>query len=189
MSRCYLISLLFSHSSHVRLFATPWTAAHQASLSFTISRSLLKFMSVESEMPFNHCILCRPLKLALHIRWPKYWSFNFSISPSNEYWGLISFRMDCLDRLAVQGTLKNLLQHRSSKASILQCSAFFMVQLSHPYTIAGKTITLTRWTFVGKVMSLLFNMLSRFAVYFNMLSISHVVPSLHDKLMGKQWKQ
>ena len=102
MSRCCLISLLFSHSSHVRLFATPWTAAHQASLSFTISRSLLKFMSVESEMPFNHCILCRPLKLALHIRWPKYWSFNFSIGPSNEYSELISFRIDWFAVLEVQ---------------------------------------------------------------------------------------
>ena len=142
MSRCCLISLLFSHSSHVRLFATPWTAAHQASLSFTISRSLLKFMSVESEMPFNHCILCFPLLLLpsifpsirvfsnesiLCIKWPKYWSFSFNISPSNEYSGLISFRMDWLDLLAVQVTLKSLVQHQSLKVSILQCSAFFIV--------------------------------------------------------------
>ena len=111
------------------------------------------------------------------------------MSPSNKYLGLISFRIDWLDLLAVQGTLKSLLQHHSLKTSILWHSAFFMVQLSHPYMTTGKTIALTRWTFVGKVMSLLFNMLSRFAVYFNMLSISHVVPSLHDKLMGKQWKQ
>ena len=124
MSRCCLISLLFSHSSHVRLFATPWTAAHQASLSFTISRSLLKFMSVESEMPFNHCILCRPLKLALHIRWPKYWNFTFRISLSNEYSGLISFRIDWFDFLAVQGTLKSLLQHTVQKHQ------FFCTQLS-----------------------------------------------------------
>ena len=130
-------------------------------------------------MPSNHLILCRPLlfppsifprirvfsnESVLHIRWPKYWSFSFSISPSNEYSGLISFRMDCLDLLAVQGTLKSLLQHHSSKASILQCSAFFIVQLSHPYMTIGKTIALTRRTFVGKVMSLLFNMLSRLVI-------------------------
>ena len=134
--------------SHVQLFATPRTAAHQASLSFTSSRSLLKLMSIESMMPSNHLILCHPLlllpsifpsirvfsnKSVLRIRWPKYWSFSFSISPSNEYSGLISFRMDWLDLLAVQGTLKSLLQHHSSKASILRCSAFFIVQLSHPY--------------------------------------------------------
>ena len=133
-------------------------------------------MSIESVMPSNHLILCRPLLLlpsffpsirvfsnesALCIRWPKYWSFSFSISPSNEHPGLISFRMDCLDLLAVQGTLKSLLQHHSSKASVLRHSAFFTVQLSHPYMTTGKTIALTRWTFVGKVMSLLFNMLSR----------------------------
>ena len=150
--------------SHVWLFATPWTAAHQASLSITNSWSLLRLMSIESVMPSNHLILCRPLLLlpsvfpsirvfsnesALHIRWPKYWSFN--ISPSNEYLGLISFRMDWLDILAVQGTLKSLLQCRSSKASILGCSAFFIVQLSHPYLTTGKTIALTRQTFVGKV--------------------------------------
>ena len=155
--------------------ATPWTAAFQASLSITNSKSLLKLMSIESAMPSNHLILCCPLLLlpsvfpsirvfskesVLHIRWPKYWSFSFSISPSNEYLGLISFRMDWLDLLAVQGTLKNLLQHYTSKASILRRSALFTVQLSHPYMTTGKTIALTRWTFVGKVMSLLFNMLS-----------------------------
>ena len=147
--------------SCVRLFAAPWTAALQASLSITNSRSLLKLMSVELVMPSNHLILCRPLLLpsifpsmrvfssesVLHLRWPKYWSFCFSISPSNEYPGLISFGMDWLDLLAVQGTLKSLLQHHSSKASILWCSAFFMAQLSHSYMTTGKTIALTRWTF------------------------------------------
>ena len=131
-------------------------------------------------MPSNHLILCCPLlppsifpsirvfsnKSVLHIRWPKYWSFSFNISPSNEYLGLISFRMDCLDLLAVQGTLKSLFQHYNSKASILQCLAFFTVQLSHSYMTTGKTIALTRWTFVGKVMSLLFNMLSRLVITF-----------------------
>ena len=153
--------------------ATPWTAAHQASLSITKSRSLLKLMSIESVMPCNHLILCHPLLLPpsvfpsirvfsdesiLRIRWPKYWSFSFNISPCNEYSELIFFKMDWLDLLAVQGTLKSLLQHHSSKASILRHSAFFIVQLSHPYMATGKTIALTRWTFVGKVMSLLFNM-------------------------------
>ena len=167
--------------SRVRLFATPWTAAHQASLSVTNSQSLPKLMSIESVMPSNHLILCRPLlllpsifpsirvfsnKSVLHIRWPKYWSFSFNISPSNEHPGLISFRMDCLDLLAVQGTLKSLLQHHSSKASILRCSAFFIVQLSYPYMTIGKTIALTRRTFVDKVMSLLFNMLSRLVITF-----------------------
>ena len=142
---------------------------HQASLSITNSRSLHKLMSIKLVMPSNHLILCHPLLLppsvfpsmrvfsnepVLHIRWPKYWSFSFSISPSNEYSGLISFRMDWLDLLAVQETFKSLLQHHSSKASILQCSAFFTVQLSHPYMTTGKTIALTRWTFVGKVMPL-----------------------------------
>ena len=156
--------------SHVRLFAIPWTAAGQASLSIANSQSLLKLMSIESVMPSNHLILCCPLLLlpsifpsirvfsnesALRIRWTKYWSFSFSISPSNEHPGLISFRMDWLDLLAVQGTLKSLLQHHSSKASILLCSAFFIVQLSHPYMTTGKTIALTRWTFFGKVVSLL----------------------------------
>ena len=160
--------------SGVRLFATPWTTAHQASLSITNSQSLLKVISIELVMPSNHLILCHPLLLlpsiftsirvfssesALYFRWAKYWSFSFSISPSNEQSGLISFRMDWLDLLAVQGTLKSLLQHHSSKASILRCSAFFIVQISHLYMTTGKTIALTRWTFVGKVMSLLFNML------------------------------
>ena len=147
------------------LFATPWTAARQASLSITNSQSLPNLISIESVMPSIHLILCRPLLLlpsivpsikvfsnesALHIRWPKYWSFSFSISPSNEHSGLISFKMDRLDLLAVQGTLKSLLQHHSSKASILQHSAFFIVQLSHPYMTAGKTKALTRWTLLAK---------------------------------------
>ena len=155
--------------SCVQLIATPWIAAGQASLSITNSRSLLKLMSIKSVMPPSHLILCRPVLLlppippsirvfsnesTLHMRWPKYWSFSFSISPSNEHPGLICFRMDWLDLLAVQGTLKSLLQHHSSKASIFRRSAFFTVQLSHPYMTTGKTITLTRWTFVGKVMSL-----------------------------------
>ena len=159
--------------SHVRLFATPWIAACQA--SFTISQSLLKLVSIELVMPSNHLILCCRLLLLpsifpsirvfsnksdLCIKWPKYWSFCFSISPSNEYSGIIFFRIDWLDLLAVQGTLKSLLQHHSSKVSILQCSASFMVQLSHPYMTTGKTIALTRWTFVDKVMSLFFNVLS-----------------------------
>ena len=145
------------------------------------SQSLLRLLSIESVMPFNHLILCHPPfllpsvfpsirvfsnELVLHFRWPKYWSFSFSISPSNEYSGLISFRMDWLDLLAVQGTLKSLPQHHSSKASILQHSAFFTVQLLHQYMTTGKTIALTRWTFVGKVMSLLFNMLSRLVITF-----------------------
>ena len=151
--------------SHVRLFVIPWTAACQASLSITSSRSLPKSMSIESVMPSNHLILCCPLLLlplmfpsirvfsnesALRMRWPKYWSFSFNISPSNEHPGQISFRMDWLDLLAVQGTLKSLLQHHTSKASILRHSAFFIVQLSHPYMATGKTIALTRQTFVGK---------------------------------------
>ena len=156
--------------SRVRLFATLWTAARQASLSITNSWSLLKLMSIESVMSSNHLILCRPLLLPpsifpsnrvfsnesiLGIRWQKYWSFSFRISPSDEHPGLISFRMDRLDLLAVQGTLKSLLQHHSSKASIFQHSAFFIVQFSHPYMTTGKTIALTRRTFIGKVMSLL----------------------------------
>ena len=154
--------------SCVRLFATPWSTTRQASLSITNSWSLLKLMSIESVTPSNHLILCRPLLLlpsifpsirvfseesVLHIRWPEYWSFNFSISPSNEYSGLISFTIDRLDLLAVQGTLKCFFQHHSSKASILRHSVFFMVQLSHPYMATGKLIALTRWTFVEKVMS------------------------------------
>ena len=167
--------------SRVWLFATPRTAARHASLSITNSRSLLK-LSIESVMPSNHLILSCPLFLppsilpsirafsnefVLHTRWPKYWSFSFSISPSNEYSGPISFRMDRLDLLAVQGTLKSLLQHHSSKASILWCSAFFIVQLSHPCMTTGKTIALIRWAFVGKVMSLLFNMLYRLVITFS----------------------
>ena len=158
--------------SLVWLFATPWIAAHQASLSITNSQSLLKLMSIESVISSSHLILCHPLLLlppippsirafsnesTLCMRWPKYWSFSFSIIPSKEHPGLISFRMDWLDLLAVQGTLKSLFQHRSSKASILQRSAFFTVQLSHPYMTTGKTIALTKRTFVDKVMSLLFN--------------------------------
>ena len=150
--------------SHIQLFATPWTTEvhFSPSLSFTISRCLLKFISIRSVMPSNHLILCHPLFLlpsifpsirifsnasALHTRWPKYWSFHFNISPSNEYSGLISFRTDWFDILAVQGTLKSLLQYHSSKASVLQCSAFFMVRLSHPYMTTGKTIALVMWTF------------------------------------------
>ena len=174
-------SFQFSSVSRVWLFATPWTAAHQASLSITNSRHLLKLMSIESVVPSSHLSLCCPLLLLssvfpsirvfssesfLCIRWTKYWNFSFSISPSNEYSVLISFRMDWLDLLTVQGTLKSLLQNHSSKASVLQCSAFFIVQLSYPYMTTGKTIALTRWTFVGKVMSLLFNMLSRLVIAF-----------------------
>ena len=178
--------------SRDRLFATPWTAAHQASLSITNSQSLLKLMSIKSVMLSNHLILCRPLLLlpsifpsirvfsnesVLHIKWPKYWSFSFNISPSNEYSGQISFRMDRLDLPAVQGTLKSLLQHHSSKASILQCSTFFIVQLSHPYTTTGKTIALTRCTFVDKVMSLLLYMLSRLVITFLPWSINSYLMS------------
>ena len=159
----------------------PWTEAHQASLSITNSPSLLKLMSIESVMPSNHLILSHPLlflpsifpsigvfsnESVLLIRWPKYWSFSFRIIPCNEYSGLISFRMDCLDLLAFQGTLKSLLQHHSSKASILWCSAFFIVQLSHSYVTTGKTIALTRWTFIAQAMSLLFNMLSSLIIAF-----------------------
>ena len=167
--------------SCIRLFATPWTAARQASLSITNSRSPPKPMSIELVMPSNHLILCRLLLLlpsifpsirvfsnesALRIRWPKYWSFSFNLSPSNEHPGLISFGTDWLDLLVVQGTLKSLIQHHSSKASILRHSAFFRVQLSHPYMTTGKTITLTKRTFVDKVMSLLFNMLCSLVIAF-----------------------
>ena len=167
--------------SPVWLFAKPWTAACQASLSITNSQSLPKLMSIESVMPSDRLIFCRPPLLppsifpsirvfskqsVLHIRCPKYWSFTFNISPSNEHSGLIPCRMDWLDLPAVQGTLKSLLQHHSSKASILLCSAFFIVQLSHPYVTTGKTIALTRWTFVDKVTSLLFNMLSGLVITF-----------------------
>ena len=165
----HLSSLVTSDS------ATPWTAAGQASLSITNSWAFLKLMSIHSVMPSNHLILCHPSLLlpsifssisvfsnesVLHSRWPKYWSFSFSIRSSNEYSGVISFRIDWCDLLAVQGTLKSLLQYHSSKASVFQCSVLFMVQVSHPYMTTGKTIALTRWTFVGKVTSLLFNMLS-----------------------------
>ena len=171
----------FQSLSRVQLFATPWIAACQASLSITNSWSLPKLTSIKSVMPSSRLILCRPLLLlppippsirvfsnesTLRMRWPKYWSFSFSIILSKEHPGLIFFRMDWLDLLAVQGTLKSLLQHHTSKASILRSSTFFMVQLSHPYMTTGKTIALTRWTFVGKVMSLLFNMLSRLVITF-----------------------
>ena len=174
--------LLFTH---IRLFASPWTAALQASLSFTVSQSLLKFMSAESVMPSNHLILCSPLlllpsispsirafsnELAFH-RWPKDWSFSFSISSFNEYSRLIFFRIDSFDLLAIQGILKSLLQHHSWKASILWHSAFFMIQLPHFYMTTGKTIAFTRQTFVGKVMSLLFNMLSRLVIFFQGASV------------------
>ena len=174
---CSSVQLL----SRVLLFATPWTAAWHASLSITNCQNLPKPSTIKSVMPSNHLTLCYPLLLlssifpsirvftnesALRIRWPKYWSFSFNISPSKEHPGLISFRMDWLDLLVVQGTLKSLLQHHSSKASILQHSAFFIVQLSHPYMTTGKTIAMTRWTFVGKVMSLIFNILSRLVITF-----------------------
>ena len=167
--------------SWIQLFATSWTAACQASLSIANYRSSLRLTSIESVMPSSHLILCRPLLLLpsifpsirvfsnespVCIRRPKYWSFSFNISPSNEYSGLISFRMDWLDFLEVQGTFKSLLQHHSSKASILWHSAFFMVQLTHPYMTTGKTIALTRRTFVSKVMSLLFNTLPRLVIAF-----------------------
>ena len=172
----------FSSIDHrVQLFATPQPAARQASLFITTSQSLLKLMSLKSVMPSNHLVLCHPLLIltsifpsirvfsnesVLRIRWPKYQSFSFNISPSNAYSGLISFRKDWFDFLAVQGTLKSLLQHHSSKASILQHSAFFMVQLTHPYMTTGKIIALTRQTFVGKLISLLFNMLSKLVIAF-----------------------
>ena len=175
MKRCSILVVIQIRSdqllSRVQLFATPWIEARQASLSITNSRSSCKPMSIELVMPSNHLFLCCPLLLlpsifpsirvfsnesALHIRWPKYWSFSFNISPSNEHPGLISFRMDWLDLLAGQGTLRSLLQHHRSKASILRHSAFFVVQLSRPYMTTRKTIALTIWTFVSKVMSLLF---------------------------------
>ena len=167
--------------SRVRLFAAPWIAARQASLSITNSRSSLRLTSIESVMPSGHLILCRPLFLlppippsirvfsnesTLRMRWPKYWSLSFSIIPSKELPGLISFRMDWLDLFAVQRMLKSLLQHHSSKASVLWHSAYFTGQLSHPYMITGTNIALTRWTFVGKVLSLFFNMLSRLVITF-----------------------
>ena len=179
----FQISCISSVQSLIRvqLFVTPWTAARQASQSITNFQSLLKLMSIKSVMPSNHLILCHPLLLppsifpsimvfssesVLCIRWPKYWNFSFSISPSKEYSELISFRVVWLDLLAVQETPNRLLQHHSSEASILQHSAFFIVQLSHPYMTTGKTVALTRWTIIGKVMSLLFNMLSRLVIAF-----------------------
>ena len=202
--------------SHVQLFVTPWTAARHASLSFTNSQSLLKLMSIELVIPSNHLILWLPLcflpsifpsirvfsiESVLRIRWPKDWSFSFSISPSNEYSGLISFRMDWLDLLSVQGTLKSLFQHHNSQAS-----AFFIVQLLHPYMTTGKTIALIRRTFVGKVMSLLFNMLSRLVITFlprskcllissavilklpkvKSVTVSIVSPSISHEVMGPE---
>ena len=179
--KCSVQFSLVQSLSRVRLFATPWIAARQASLSITNSWHLLKLMSIKSVMPSSHLILCGPLLLlsptppnirvfsnesTLHMRGPKDWSFSFNISPSNEHPGLISFRMNWLDLLEVQGTLKSLLQHHSSKASIFWHSAFFTVQLSHPHMTTGKTIALTRRTFVGKVMSLFFNVLSRFVITF-----------------------
>ena len=175
------MSVQFSHSVMSDSMRPHDCSTPGLPLSITNSQSLLKLMSVESVIPSNHLISCRPLLLppsvfpsirifsnesALRITWPNYWSFSFSISPSNEYSGLISFRMDWLDFLAVQETLKSLLQPHSPKASVLQHSAFFIIQLSHPYMTTGKTIALTRWTFVGKVISLLFNMLSRLVIAF-----------------------
>ena len=176
----YISSVQFSHS-FVSNSVTPWTAACQASLSITSSQSLVKLMSIESVMPSNHLILCCPLllppsifpsirvfsdELVLHVRWPKYWSFSFSINTSSEYSGLISFRIDWFISLQSKGLFKSLLQYHSSKASVLWRSAFFIAQLSHTYMTAGKTIALTKQTFVGKVMSLLFNMLSRLVIAF-----------------------
>ena len=186
--------------SLVRLSATPWTAACQASQSITSSWSLLKLMSIKSVIPSNHLIPCHPLLLppaifpsirvfsnesVLYIRWPKYWSFSFSISPSNEYSGLISIRMGWLDLLAVQGTLKSLLQHHSSKVPIHRRSAFFIVQLSHTYMTTEKTIALTRQTLVGKVMSLLYNMLSRLVIAF--LLTTHYYSLLPTKYMARSF--
>ena len=174
---------------------TPWTAIRQTSLSIKNPQSLLKLMCFESVMLSNHLILCHPLFLlpsvfrimrvfsnesVLRIRWPKDWSFSFSISFSSDYSGLISFRMDWLDLFAVQGTLKSLFQHHSSKASILQCLAFFIVQLSHPYMTTAKTIALTKWTFVGKVMSLLFNILSKLVTTFLPSSKCLLIPWLQS---------
>ena len=176
-----IFSIVVQSLSHVQLFVTPWTAAYQASLSFTTSRSLYKLLSIESVISSNRLILCHPLPLLPSIfpcirvfsnesglcnRWPKYWSFSFSISPSNECSGLISFRIDWFDLFTIQETLTRLLQHHRWKASILWCSAFFMVQLSHLYMTTGKTRALTIGTYVSKVISLLFNMLSRFIITF-----------------------
>ena len=180
--------------SRVWLFVTPRISARQASLSITNSQSSLRLTSIESVMPSSHLILCHLLLLlppippsirvlsnesTLHMRWPKYWSFSFSISLSNEHPGLVSFRMDWLDLLAVQGTLRSLLQHHSSQASILWCSAFFTVQLSHPYMTTGKTIALSRWTIVGKIISMLLNMLSRLVITFLPRSRGLLISWLH----------
>ena len=223
MHACVHALQLVQSFSCVQLFATPWTVACQASVSITNSQSLLKFTSLKSVMPSKHLILCCPLLLlpsilaslrvffyasVFLIRWPQYWSFSFSISPSNEYSGLILFTIDWID-LAVQETLESLLQHHSSKASVLRCSAFFMVQISHPNMTTRKTIALTRWTFVGKVMSLLLNMLSRLVITFlprskrllisglqwpsavileppkiNSATVSNVSPSICHEVMG-----
>ena len=190
------VSVQFKSVSLVRLFATPRIAAHQASLTITNSRSSLRLTSIESVMPSSHVILCHPLLLlppippsirvfsnesTLRMRWPKYWSFSFSIIPSNEIPGLISFRLDWLDLLAVQGTLKSLLQHHSSKASILWCSAVLTVQLSQPYMTTGKTIAFSRQTFVGKVMSLLFNMLAALSGLLLRIGISPPASTAHQR--------
>ena len=179
-SKLLIIVVVVQSFSNIRIFVTPRTAARQALLSFTIYQRLIKLMFIELVMLSNHLMLCRPLlflssifasirvfsnELTLRIRWPKYWSFSFSISPSNKYSGLISFRIDWFDLNTVKGTLKSLLQHRSSKASILKCSAF-MVQLSYPYMTTGKIIVWTIWKLVGKVMSLLFNMLPMYVIAF-----------------------
>ena len=184
-----LVLLLFNWS----VMSDSWTVACQDSLSFIISWTLLKLMSIELVMPFNHLVLCCRLlllpsifpsirvfsnELIFHIRWPKYWSFSFSISPSNEYSGLISFRMDWLDLLVVQGTLKSLFQHHSLKALVLQCSAFFMVQLSHADITTGKTIVLTIQIFISKVIALLLNTLSRFVIAFLPRSKHLLIPWL-----------
>ena len=190
--------IVHSHFSSVSqscpTLVTQWTAASQASFSITKSQSPPKPMSIESVMPSTHLILCHLLLLlpsifpsirvfsnesAHHIKWPKYWSFSFNISPSNKYSGLISFRIDWFDLLVVQGTLKSLLQHHSSKPSILQCPAFFIVQLSHPYMTTGKTIALTRQTFVGKVISLFFNILSSLVITFLPRSKCPLISWLH----------
>ena len=192
----YLCECGLSHS-RVHLFATPWTTAHQASLSFSISQNLFRLMPFESMMPSNHLILCYPLLLlpsifpsirvfsnesALRIRWPKYWSFSFSISPSSGYSELICFRIDWFDLLTVQRTLKSLLEPHCSETSILQCSAYFMVQFSNPHMTTGKTKALTRQTFVGKVMSLLLNMLSRLVMTFFPRSKHLLISWLHHEI-------
>ena len=192
MNQIYICGDIYQFSSvqslsHVQLFATPWITAHQASLSIINSRSSLKLMSIESVMPSTHLIFCRPLLLlppippsikvfsnesTFRVSWPKYWNFSFTISRSKEHLGLISFRMDWLDLLVVQRTLKSFLQHYKSKASVLRRSAFFTVQLSYPYMTTGKPLALTWWTFVGKVISQLFNMLSRLVITFSFQGVS-----------------